>query len=122
MPKPRHNPARENRIEQEIVVDAYGPEERALSWYYHLEEKLTFPFKARCVTERSVSPLKKGERVEVLAMAKEDDCMREPLVLIRFGGRKLAVPLEQLAPVGAGPETCEAVEDWRYWAAMGYEF
>ena len=35
--------AREQRIEMEIIVDAYGPEEQALGWYYYLERKLTFP-------------------------------------------------------------------------------
>lgn len=55
-------------------------------------------------------------------MAKEDDCMHELFVVIRFGGRRLGVPLGQLAPVGAGAETREAMEDWRYWMAMGYEF
>jgi hypothetical protein len=54
-------------------------------------------------------------------MAKEDDCMREPFVLIRFGGRKLGVPLPQLAALGAEGDSREAVEDWRYWTAMGYE-
>ena len=39
-----------------------------MSWYYYLEEKLVFPFKARCVAIRSVSPLKMGEEVEVIAM------------------------------------------------------
>lgn len=48
---------REDRILSEIVVDAYGETERAMSWYYYLEEKLVFPFKARCCRVRSTSPL-----------------------------------------------------------------
>lgn len=116
------NRAREHRIEQEIVVDAYTPEERAMSWNYYLEEKLAFPFKARCVSLRAISPLKKGEEVEVVGMAKEEDCMHEMFVLIRFAGRKLGVPLSQLEVVKADPQTREAVEDWRYWLAMGYAF
>jgi hypothetical protein len=28
---------REERITNEIIVDAYGPEELAMGWYYHLE-------------------------------------------------------------------------------------
>ena len=125
MPNPKRpvpNPAREHRISEEIVVDAYGPEERAMGWYYYLEQELTFPFKARCTAVRSVSPLKKGEVVEVLGMAKEDDCMREAFVLIRFGARKLGVPLAQLEPVGADAATREAAADWGYWTSMGYEF
>ena len=45
--------AREERITMEIIVDAYGPEEQALGWYYYLEEKLQFPFTARCIAERA---------------------------------------------------------------------
>lgn len=93
-----------------------------MGWYYYLEEKLVFPFKAHCVADRSLSPLKKGEEVEVIAMAKEDDCMREIFVLIEFAGRKLGVPLSQLEVLVAKGETREAVDDWRYWFAMGYEF
>lgn len=122
MRKPKLNRSREQRIIDEIVVDAYNETERAMSWYYYLEGKIEFPFKARCVASRSVSPLKKGEEVEVLAMAREDDCVREMFVLTRFAGRKLAVRLSQLEVLETGRETREAVEDWQYWVAMGYEF
>jgi hypothetical protein len=37
MKKSRKDPVREHRIHEEAVVDAYGPEERAMSWYYYLE-------------------------------------------------------------------------------------
>ena len=122
MRKPRISSTREQRIAAEIVVDAYGEEERAMSWYYYLEEKLEFPFKERCVDVRSVSPLKKGEEVEVLAMAKENDCMREMSVLVRFARRRIGVPLSQLIVLKASSETRQAVDDWRYWVAMGYRF
>ena len=122
MPKPKPNRARERRITDEIVVDAYNEEERAMSWYYYLEEKLAFPFKARCIAPRTISPLTKGEEVEVSSMAHADDCMREMFVLVRFDGRKLGVPLSQLEPVTPKGGTRQAVEDWRYWVAMGYAF
>ena len=122
MVKAKSNRTCERRIEQEIVVDAYTPEERAMSWCYYLEEKLAFPFKARCVASRAISPLKKGEEVEVVGMAKEGDCMSEMFVLIRFAGRTLGVPLAQIEPIGADAATREAVADWRYWQQMGWEF
>lgn len=59
MPKPkrpRWNRARETRIIDEVVVDAYTSDEQAMSWYYYLEA------------------------------------------------------------------TREAMQDWRYWVAMGYVF
>ena len=125
MPKPKRptlNRARERRIEQEIVVDAYTPEERAIGWHCYLDDKLGFPFKAKCVAAREISPLKKGEEVEVLGMAPGDDCMKEMFVIVGFAGRRLGVPLAQIEPVGADATTREAVADWRYWQQMRWEF
>jgi hypothetical protein len=122
MPSRRPDPTREHRIEQEIVVDACTSDDRALGWYCYLEEKLDFPFKAKCVAARGISPLKKGEEVEVLRMAPEDGCMKEMFVMVGFAGRKLGVPLVQLDPVNPSKAMRAAIEDWRYWIAMGYEF
>jgi hypothetical protein len=44
VPKQRKNRIREERIHNEVIVDAYGPEEQALGWYYYLENKIQFPF------------------------------------------------------------------------------
>jgi hypothetical protein len=60
MKKSRKDPVREDRIHNEAIVDA-GPEEQALSWYYYLENKISFPFEAKCLAAKVVSPLKKGE-------------------------------------------------------------
>ena len=38
MAKAKKNKEREERIKMEIIVDAYGPEEKAISWYYYLDE------------------------------------------------------------------------------------
>lgn len=60
--------AREHRIDMEIVVDCYNEDERAMGWYCHLQDKLAFPFLARCTARRATSPLKEGDEVEVLDM------------------------------------------------------
>ncbi|MBV9937169.1 MAG: hypothetical protein JO150_01595 [Acidobacteriaceae bacterium] len=50
----RHkNREREQRIENEIFVDAYNEEERAMSWYYHAENEMQFPFPARCLLRKA---------------------------------------------------------------------
>jgi calcium binding protein len=125
MPQPTEDPEREARILMEIVVDAYGPEERAMGWYYYLDGKLEFPFTARCILERRSSPLQVGDEVEVIGMPPEDECEREMLVEISWRPRALAVPLAQLKLVGAedGSEaTSEAIADWRYWVDQGHRF
>ena len=122
MPRVKENKARERRIEMEAVVDAYNTEERAMGWYYYLEERLRFPFKARCKSKREISPLRVGEEVEVLGMAPETECESEMFVRVAWLGRRLAVPLSQLEPPAADSETKEAVADWHYWLGRGYEF
>jgi hypothetical protein len=122
MHQTRVNRARGKRITDEIVVDCYSPEESAMGWYCYLDGKLSFPFTARCIATRSVSLLKKGERVEVVAMAHEDDCLAEMFVLVPFGGRRVGVPLAQLKALKADRATRAAIEDWHYWLARGYTF
>ena len=76
MTKPRTDAKREKRIEQEIVVDAYDEWERAMGWFYYLEQILQFPFRAECVKEREQAPLRVGEKVEVIGMPPEEVCAR----------------------------------------------
>jgi hypothetical protein len=109
----KRDPAREDRIHNEAIVDA-GPEEQAMSWYYYLQSKIRFPFQARCLAGKPVSPLKKGETAEVTRMAPEHACEHDMLVQIRWQGRKLAVPLAQLQAIDADEATQEAIGDWHY--------
>src|SRR5262245_5846398 len=122
MARVKENKARERRIEMEVVVDAYNESERAMGWYYYLEERLKFPFKARCKSKRAVSPLRTGEEVTVLRMARQVDCESEMFVRLKWGGRRIAVPLSQLEPLTVDPRTIDAVADWHYWLGRGYKF
>jgi hypothetical protein len=119
MRRPKRDPVRENRIHEEAIVDA-RPEEKTMSWYYYLEGKITFPLRARCVAANAVSPLRKGETIEVLRMANEDACEHGMFVQIRWQGRKMVVPLSQLEGIDLDESTAEAIGDWHYWVAQGY--
>ena len=122
--KPTRDEQREHRIEMEIVVDAYGEDERAMGWYYYLDDKPRFPFTATCSTKRVISPLRVGDEVEVIGMPGEEECSHEMFVSIAWDRKDgLAVPLSQLKPGGDTDEgTQEAIEDWHYWVRMGHEF
>lgn len=65
--------SREDRIDMEIVVDAYNSEERAISWYYYLDAHLNFPFKAIWISGTS-------EEVEVVGMSPEEYCSQQMFV------------------------------------------
>lgn len=122
MPKPKRDPKREKRITMEIVVDAYSPEEQAMGWYYYLEEKLRFPFRAKCIAQRAISPLLTGSDIEVVGMASEDECHNEMFVTIKWDRGTLAVPLSQIRPTaGTDAGTKEGIADWHYWVSQGYE-
>ena len=84
-------------------------------------DRLRFPLVARCTTQRRISPLSVGDEVEVAGMAPEEECQHEMFVLIRWKRRTLAVPLAQLEGVAVDEQTRQAIEDWHYWVAQGYE-
>ena len=114
------DPEIEDRIVMEIVVDAYDSIEQAMGWHATLGDRLSFPFAAPRVAERSVSPLREREAVEVVGMADADDCGCETFVEVEWQGRRFGVPLAQLEPEGADEETEQAVGDWHYWVGRGY--
>lgn len=117
------DPDREYRIHDEAIVDTYGEVERAAGWYYFMDDKLHCPFKAKCIKKRIISPLQEGEEVEIQRMAPEDECMKELFVEINWQGKQLAVPLSQLEAIEEpDEETQEAIEDWHYWVARGYQY
>ena len=122
MAKAKQNQQTEQRIHQEIVVDAHAAEEQAMGWYYYLEEQLRFPFRAKWVAPRAISPLRKGQEVEVVGLAPADECQSEMFITVPWEKRTLAVPLAQLAPIQADQATKQAVGDWHYWVEQGYEF
>lgn len=107
---------RENRIDNEIVVDAYSAEEQRMGWYYYLDEKLSCPFRA----------FWDGEEVEVIGMSEEEQCHQEMYVEVRYqedGVEDIfSASLIDITPIEAAEKTVEAIEDWKYWVDRGYEF
>ena len=122
MAKKKKDEDREERITNEIIVDAYGPEEQAMGWYYYLQEHCCFPFTATCIKHRVTSPLIEGDEVEILEMAPEEECEHEMFVFTRWDPKNLAIPLSQAKPISpTDEETKEAVADWHYWVGQGYQ-
>ncbi len=118
----KKEPAREKRIEMEIVVDAYGALEQAMGWYYYLENNMKFPFPATCSKKRDISPLKLNEQIQVVGLAPEIECEREMFVSIFWQERRFSVPLDQLECDSRDKKTRQTVDDWHYWVRQGYQF
>lgn len=126
MPKFEIDESREDRIVNEIIVDAYTEEEQALGWYYYLESKLSFPFKAKWKSEGRKSTPTEGAEVEVLEMSSEEDCTEDMFVevIYREGKTKdvFSIPLSDIEPIAGDSATTEAIADWNYWVNKGYQF
>jgi hypothetical protein len=120
--RPAEDPEREERIDMEIVVDCYNESERASGWFCYLEDRLDCPFEAECVGRKTGSPLKPGDRVTVVGLIDAEDSGSAFAGLIDWKGDELAIPLSQLRAVNAPEKLTEALADWRYWVARGYEF
>ena len=106
---------REERIQMEIIVDAYTQDEQAMGWQIYLEETIDFPFEANCINEKEVSPLNEGETVRVVGVPSTDPSLRQQFVTTQWKDSELGVPLSQLEPVDASDNTKQAVADWHYW-------
>jgi hypothetical protein len=114
---------REERIINEIIVDAYDSSERAMGWYYYLDENITFPFYAVCIKFDKRTPLEKGDEIPVLQLSGENYCEQDIYVDMPWEGRTLAVPLAQIRPIATtDDDTIEAIKVWHYWKKQGYLF
>jgi hypothetical protein len=117
---------REERITMEIVVDAHDKEERAMGWYYYLDDTLNIPFNAKWKKKTRKSATVEEKTVEVLGMAPEDECERDMLLEVVYVGGKdedvFTAKLSEIEAIDADSETSEAIADWHYWLARGYKF
>ena len=109
---------RQERIDDEIIVDCYDEEEEMMGWYYYLQEKLTFPFTAK-YRSSAKGHGKTTKLLQVVGMADEDKCNREIQVMIRLQEDgvedQIPVALSQLEGVEVDEATAEAIADWHYW-------
>jgi hypothetical protein len=122
MGKIKEDKSREDKIMNEIIVDAYDTEERIMGWQAYLDDTLKFPFEAKCIKEIIISPLAKNEKITALRMADVNPYWNGMFVIVEWQNRQLGVPLEQISPIDSDEETIEAVEDWHYWVERGYQF
>jgi hypothetical protein len=88
-----------------------------MSWYYYLEGELRFPFDAECIKQWRISPLRKGEKIRVTALASAKHSVNQIVVRGRWGLAHWGVPLAQLKLVGTDKATAQAIADWHYWVA-----
>ncbi|MBW4612546.1 MAG: calcium-binding protein [Desmonostoc vinosum HA7617-LM4] len=127
MPSVERDESREHRIETEIIVDTDDDkEERAMGWYYYLDDTLNVPFMAKWKKKSRKSSTVEEKQVEVLGMAPEDECLKDMYVEVVYPQGKdedvFSAKLSDIEAIDADAETQEALADWQYWLARGYKF
>jgi hypothetical protein len=122
MKKAAKDPVREERIHDEAIVDASGPEEKAMSWYYYLESKLTFPYQSSLHRHPIDVATEKRRNCRSPAHGPGRHLCERHVCSDPLAGPNLAVPLSQLVAIDPDEETTEAVGDWHYRVAQGYLF
>ncbi|MBE9035528.1 calcium-binding protein [aff. Roholtiella sp. LEGE 12411] len=126
MPSVEPNENREHRIKTEIIIDAEDKEERAMGWYYYLDDTLNVPFMAKWAKKGRKSNTVEEKQVEVLGMAPDDECLKDMFVEVVYPDGKdedvFSAKLSEITAIDADSETQEALADWHYWLARGYKF
>jgi hypothetical protein len=118
MKRPKRDPVREDRIHNEAIVDA-SPDEQAMSWYYYLKARSVSRSRRDVLPRRMSRRSGKAKPPRSYAWPLNDVCEHDMLVQIRWQGRKMAVPLSQLAAIDPDESTKEAIGDWHYWVSQG---
>ncbi len=112
---------RQDRIEDEIIVDCYDEHEQMMGWYCYLEGKITCPFKAKLRASRAKKSTK-TKLLTVVSMADQRYCERDISVMISLEEDSLEdhipIPLAQLEVIDADDATKEAIADWHYWVGV----
>ena len=111
-----HDPAREHRILEEVIVDAYDDEEQLMGWYYYLAENLVFPIPAtaRLPLRGGKSETKSVQIVEVDPKSEAGGRIR--LGVVEPGNERIQyVSPEAIVSLDTSPENREIVNDWLYW-------
>ena len=124
MPSIESDEIREHRINTEIIVDADDKEERAMGWYYYLDDSLNFPFLAKWKKKSGKGSTEK--QVEVLGMAPQDECLKDMFVEVIYPDGKdediFSAKLSEIEAIDADEDSKEALADWQYWLGRGYKF
>jgi len=119
---PSIEPEREARIHDKIIVDAYGDEEVAMSWYYYLEELLQFPFSAMIQTHKyrqkgGIAYL--SVQVRLLGMASLQRCGMHQIWAMGMLAIGREIPLHflltDIQSIEPDSSRAQALADWMYW-------
>lgn len=115
MPKSKDE-ERENRILDEIIVDAYGEAEQLMGWFYYFQDNLEFPIKAtvKFRLRGGGGEIKKVKIVEVDPKSENGRALRLGIVEGKSERIQYISP-EEIASLDTSDENLQIINDWLYW-------
>jgi hypothetical protein len=108
---------REERILETILHGAVSSHDQSTAWYQFLKAKLTFPFLATYQAPDGVKPLCPGAKVQVIGLARPEECKNTMHVRVMDGQSSIRIPLTHLSVASEPAPNAEVLDDWRYWHA-----
>jgi hypothetical protein len=108
---------REERILETILHGAASSHDQSMAWYQFLKAKLSFPFVATYQAPSGVKPLCPGAKVQVIGLAKPEECKNAIHVRVMDGQSSIRIPLTHLSVASEPAQNAEVLDDWRYWLA-----
>jgi hypothetical protein len=108
---------RNNRIQNEILVDAYDDEEQAMSWFYYMQDNLDLPFKAvvRLSTKQKVVENITVDVVELDPRAEQGKALR--FGIVEKGSNRIQyIYPNEIVKVISSEENLEIINDWLFWS------
>ena len=111
-----HDDKRENRIQNEVIVDCDNESAEMMGWYYYMYDGLIFPMKglANLPTTGGKTAQKKIKIVKVDPDSEKGRPFR--LGVMENGGRQITyISPEYLIRIEESDENVEMINDWLYW-------
>lgn len=105
----------QDRIDYEIIVDAYDEYEQSAGWSMFFEETLEFPFTALAQLKKRDGTIE-SKQVKITGLSsKEEDFMDDDFNLEMKQGEYLRpVAYSALSDIRASDETLEAFQIWDF--------
>lgn len=105
------------KLHNEILVDCKDEYDQNMSWFYFVQDEITYPFIAYIeVRKKAVGKVLK--KVEVIGLSTDDSNFDKNFDLkvdVEFDEFILEIPLGKLKDIRASENTIETIETWKYW-------
>jgi hypothetical protein len=111
-----HDADREERIQNEVIVDCNNEAEEMTGWYYYMDDALSFPMKglANVPSSGGKTAQKKVKIVSLDPKSKEGQPIR--IGVVENGGRQVSyISPEYIIRIEEADDNIEILNDWLYW-------